>query len=38
MKYKYLVIPFITLILAQIIKFLVESIQNKKFNFSYEYK
>lgn len=34
MKYKYLVIPFITLILAQIIKFLIESIQNKKINFS----
>ena len=34
MQYKYLIIPLITLIIAQIVKFSVESISNKQFNFS----
>lgn len=31
MKYKYIIIPIITLMLAQVIKFLIETIQNKEF-------
>lgn len=34
MKYKYLIIPFITLIITQIIKFLFETIKNRKINIS----
>jgi len=29
-EYKYIIVPFITIILTQIIKFIIESIQNKK--------
>lgn len=30
MEYKYLIVPFVTLIIAQIIKFTIESIKNKR--------
>lgn len=33
-KYKYILVPFITLIITQIIKFIIESIKNKKINLS----
>lgn len=34
MKYKYLIIPFVTMMLAQIIKFIIETIKYKKINVS----
>lgn len=33
-QYQYLICPFVTLILCQIIKFIIESIQQKKFHFA----
>lgn len=34
MKYKFIIIPIITLIITQILKFIIEAIKNKKMDFS----
>lgn len=33
-KYKYIIVPFITIMLTQIIKFIIESIQNKRLSWN----
>ena len=33
-KYIYIICPFVTLVICQIIKFIIEAIENKKMNFA----